>query len=201
MKIYSIQDPEFAEYGRTVDLPSDELLDILAAKPCPEEGTVYVPEDADLQACPAKEYIQREIFGGLPIQIGYCNGHNQTLNCLEWHTSSEINIPDRNIILLLARRQEIAGGKLDTTKVKAFTVPAGTAVEIYATTLHYAPCGEAGDGFRVMVILPQGTNLARPEGSLDPMLWAANKWLLAHKDSKEAAKGAYVGLAGRNITV
>ena len=27
----------------------------------------------------------------------------------------------------------------DTSKVEAFLVPAGTAVEIYATTLHYAP--------------------------------------------------------------
>ena len=28
----------------------------------------------------------------------------------------------------------------DTSKMEAFLVPAGTAVEVYATTLHYAPC-------------------------------------------------------------
>ncbi|MCD8307359.1 MAG: DUF4867 family protein [Clostridia bacterium] len=201
MKLYSIHDKEFAEYGSLPDLDTSALVDILKAKPCPAGGTVYVPEDKDLQACPAKDTVQRELYGGLPVQIGYCNGHNQTLNCLEWHTSSEINIPDSDIILLLARRQDIEDGKLDTSSVKAFLVPAGEAVEVYATTLHYAPCGVAGSGFRVIVVLPQGTNLARPAGAQDPVLWAANKWLLAHKDSSEAKQGAYVGLTGENITV
>ncbi|MCD8295823.1 MAG: DUF4867 family protein [Clostridia bacterium] len=201
MKLYSIQDEEFKEYGRALDMDCSALADILKTKPCPDGGTVYVPEDKDLQACPAKGIIQRELYGGLPIQIGYCNGHNQKLNCLEWHTSSEINIPDSDIILLLARRQDMEDGKLDTAKVKAFLVPAGKAVEVYATTLHYAPCGVQGSGFRVIVVLPQGTNLARPEGAEDPMLWAANKWLLAHKDTNEAKAGAYAGLTGENIQV
>ncbi len=201
MKIYSIQDKEFAEYGTVLDMDFSALLDILGAKPCPDEGTVYVPEDADLQACPMKEEVQRELYGGLPVQIGYCNGHNRKLNCLEWHTSSEINASTEDMILLLARRQDIQGGKLDTSKVKAFLVPAGKAVEVYATSLHYAPCGVQGSGFRCIVVLPQGTNLARPAGAQDPVLWAANKWLYAHKDSSEAKSGAYVGLTGENIQV
>ena len=35
----------------------------------------------------------------------------------------------------------------------------------------------------------------------DKMLWARNKWLLAHPDSAEAKQGAYIGLKGENITV
>lgn len=33
------------------------------------------------------------------------------------------------------------------------------------------------------------------------MLWACNKWLLAHSDSAEARQGAHIGLSGENIDV
>ena len=33
----------------------------------------------------------------------------------------------------------------------------------------------------------------------DRMLWARNKWLLAHPESDEAESGAYIGLTGENI--
>ena len=35
----------------------------------------------------------------------------------------------------------------------------------------------------------------------DALLWACNKWLLAHPDSAEAKAGAYVGLTGENIKI
>ncbi len=201
MRVYSTDSQEFKEYGRVLDTDFTALVDILKTKECPEGGTVYVPGDRDLEACPLKDDIQRELYGGLPVQIGYCNGHNQKLNCLEYHTSSEINITEGDMILLLARRQDIEDGKLDTSTVKAFLVPAGKGVEVYATTLHYAPCGVNGSGFRVIVVLPEGTNLARPDGAQDPLLWASNKWLIAHEESSEAKAGAYVGLTGKNLEV
>ena len=97
-------------------------------------------------------------------------------------------------------------GVLDTACVKAFRVPAGVLVECYATTLHYAPCHtDVAKGFRVMVALPAGTNTDyRPEGganTMDRMLWARNKWLLAHAESDEAAQGAVVALKGENIDI
>ena len=102
--------------------------------------------------------------------------------------------------------EDIEDGKLDTAKVKAFRAPAGTLVEVYATTLHYAPCHvDADKGFRVLVALPKGTNTAKPgiqnNGGDDPLLWACNKWLLAHAESAEAKAGAYVGLVGENIHI
>ena len=111
-----------------------------------------------------------------------------------------------DFILLLAKMDDITDGKLDTAKVKAFRAPAGTLVEVYATTLHYAPCHvDPAKGFRVLVALPQGTNTAKPEikvdGGDDAQLWACNKWLLAHVESSEAAAGAYVGLEGVNIDI
>ena len=33
----------------------------------------------------------------------------------------------------------------------------------------------------------------------DRMLWARNKWLLAHPESRQAKLGAWIGLRGRNI--
>lgn len=105
--------------------------------------------------------------------------------------------------MLLAKLEEVEDGVLDTAKVKAFRVPAGTVVEVYATTLHYAPCHlEAEKGFRVAVALPKGTNTDKPECAVknaeDKLLWARNKWLLAHADSAEAKQGAYIGLTGEN---
>ena len=35
----------------------------------------------------------------------------------------------------------------------------------------------------------------------DKMLWAANKWLIAHKDTAEAKDGAHVGITGENIDI
>jgi hypothetical protein len=99
----------------------------------------------------------------MPVQLGWCNGHNTKLNCLEYHRSSEFNLGTEDFILLLARMEDIKNGKLNTAKVKAFLVPAGNLVEVYATTLHYAPCHtDPKKGFRVLVALPKGTNTSKP---------------------------------------
>ena len=150
--------------------------------------------------------VSEHLFGGMPVQLGWCNGHNTYLNCLEYHRDSEFNLGTEDFILLLARMEDIEDGKLNTAKVKAFRAPAGTLVEVYATTLHYAPCHvDADKGFRVLVALPKGTNTAKPDiqnnGGDDPLLWACNKWLLAHAESTEAKAGAYVGLVGENIHI
>lgn len=108
-------------------------------------------------------------------------------------------------MLLLAKQDEIEDGKLDTSKVKAFLVPAGVAVEVYCTTLHYAPCQTAKTGFRVAVVLPKGTNEEKPafepQNEEDTWMTARNKWLLAHPESSEAKSGAHIGLTGKNIDI
>ncbi len=68
----------------------------------------------------------------MPFQFGWCNGHNIKLNCLECHRDSEFNLSPGDFILLLAKLDEIADGKLDTGRVKAFRVPAATLVEVYS---------------------------------------------------------------------
>ena len=208
MKIYSVNDPEFKPYGRVVtglEAAKAEILAALASPPLPA-ATDYVPEDERLQELPAAVEVSEHLFGGMPCQLGWCNGHNTYLNCLEYHRDSEFNLGTEDFILLLAKQDEIENGKLDTAKVKAFRAPAGTLVEVYATTLHYAPCHvDADKGFRVLVALPKGTNTAKPDmqnnGGDDPLLWARNKWLLAHAESTEAKAGAYIGLTGENIHI
>ena len=200
MHIYKITDSEFNEYGKIVEGDFSEILEVLKSKACPCK-VEYIPSDSELESVKTTQFLKDEIFGGLPIQIGYCNGHNQFLNCLEYHKSSEVNIAETNMVLLLGKQQDIQNGKYSTDKIKAFLVPAGCAVELYATTLHYAPCGIEGKGFRVIVALPQGTNYEKPKDAEDEMLWASNKWLIAHPDSVEAKQGAWVGLEGKNIEV
>ncbi len=208
MKIYSVLDPEFKPYGQVVtgmEETVDEILSVLKNAPQPT-GVDYVAEYEPLQELPAMVEVSEHLYGGMPVQLGWCNGHNTKLNCLEYHRDSEFNLGTEDFILLLAKQDEIVTGLLDTAKVKAFRVPAGTMVEVYATTLHYAPCHcDPAKGFRVLVALPQGTNTSKPQFSNmteeDSLLWARNKWLLAHKDSAEASAGAHIGLTGKNIDI
>ena len=157
-----------------------------------------------LEALAVAKDLTESAYGGLPIQIGYCNGNNKKLNAVEYHRSSEVDIAVNDLILLIGRQQDIeADFTYDTAKIEAFYVPAGTAVELYATTLHYAPCSAGEDGFRCVVVLPKDTNLelnfTPGKDGEDKLITARNKWLIAHEDAK--IEGAFNGLKGENITL
>ena len=109
--------------------------------PCPDD-VVYVASVKELEDLKIAEELADGVYGQMPIQIGYCNGHNRKLNALEYHRDSEINIAVSDMVLLLAKEEEVEDDyTLDTSKGKKhFFVPAGTMIEVYATTLHYAPC-------------------------------------------------------------
>ena len=207
MQIYSVFDEEFRPYGQVLTgYNTDALVAAMEEIPMPAAGTSYQPGIESLEKLDIFADFRDRAYGGMPIQIGMCWGHNTKLNCLEYHMDSEVNIGDADFVLLLAKRDEIIDGKLDTAKVKAFKAPRGAVVEVYATSLHYAPCGESMDkGFRVAVVLPKGTNEAAPEfkavAKEDSWITARNKWLLAHPESSEAQNGAYVGLVGENIDI
>jgi len=205
MHIYSVFDPEFKPYGKVLTgYDTAALRSAMAAIPLPEAGTAYEPGIPALEVSDVFPALRDRAYGGMPIQLGMCWGHNRKLNCLEYHRDSEINIGETDFILLLARQEEIEDNRLDTGKVKAFRAPAGAVVEVYATTLHYAPCHtDAAKGFRVAVALPLGTNTEKPaveaQDPEDRLLRARNKWLLAHADAPEASDGAWIGLTGENI--
>mgnify|MGYP002674443637 FL=1 len=207
MKIYSVMDKEFAPYGKVLGgYDTDSLMKALDETTPLPDGVEYVMSEASLECTEVFGQLQNNAYGGMPIQLGWCNGHNTKLNCLEYHRDSEINIGVRDFILLVAKADDIVDGKLDTSKVKAFRAGAGQVVEVYATTLHYAPCSaKKSEGFKVVIALPKGTNGAMPnitaKNEEDKWLRACNKWLLAHKDASEAGDGAYIGLTGDNIDI
>ena len=207
MEIYSVFDKEFIPYGKVIGGYDTTALTETLKKVTPiPEGVDYVPSQPELEELDIAKALASNAYGGMPIQMGWCNGHNTKLNCLEYHRDSEINCGSQDFILLLAKQEDVKDYMLDTATVKAFKAPAGALVEVYATTLHYAPCSaKKGDGFQVVVVLPKGTNGPKPAISTinpeDDYMTACNKWLLPHPDSSEAKGGAKVGLCGENIDI
>ena len=205
MKIYSVTDAAFRPYGKILEgYDTAPLCAAMRSIPMPEQGTAYEPSIPVLEECALYGALQNNAYGGMPIQLGLCWGYNTRLNCLEYHRDSEVNVGARDFILLLGKQDEIENGVLDTGKVKAFRVPAGMAVEVYATTLHYAPCHVKDEGFRCVIVLPRDTNLdMEPVEVKDPedrLLFARNKWLIGHAQGG-LPEGAFIGLKGENLSV
>lgn len=208
MKKLSVQDAAFRPYGQVLTgYDFSQLLTTLRdTTPLPDDSVIYTASAPVLEVLPIMKELQNRAFGGMPIQIGYCNGSNTLLNCVEFHSNSEVIVADNDIILLVGKQQDIVDGKYNTGLIQAFTLKKGEAVELYATTLHYAPCNAVGEkGFRCIITLLRGTNTQKPDFKAmterDRWLTAQNKWLLAHLDSNEAKEGATIGLVGENIDV
>ena len=188
MQVKSVFDKEFEKYGKVIKADVPDLLKRLGETPLPE-NVVYVASSPELEAC--KEFSMIE-------------DSNTTLNAVEYHRNSEINIPLTGAVLLVGMQQDVeADFTYDTAKMEAFEAPAGCVVELYATTLHYAPCNLKEEGFRVAIILPRGTNTEAPalhgDTAEDRLMTARNKWLIAHEESGLGAEGAFVGLKGENL--
>lgn len=205
MKIQKVTDESFKKYGRVIsEIDFTELVEAMQNTPCPADEVVYEPGDAGLEATAVAKVLQEKYYGELPIQVGFCNGKNYKLNALEYHRSSEINVGATDAILILGAQQDIGENWVyDTAKCEAFLLPKGTAVEVYATTLHYAPCSVGDDTFRVTIVLPKGTNYplsAEHEGGEDGHLTATNKWLLGHPEGG-LPEGSPISLVGENLDV
>ncbi len=204
MEIKKITDVSFRKYGRVVkEIDFTELIEALKKTP-DYDGVEYQASVPELEATGAMKELQKVTYGELPIQIGYCNGVNYKLNAIEYHRSSEINVAATDAILILGMQQDITEDfRYETAKMEAFLVPAGTAVEVYATTLHYAPCSVDGKQFKVGIVLPKGTNDPldeKHEGLEDSLIMAKNKWLIGHEQGGLDA-GAYIGLVGKNLDI
>ena len=204
MKIQKVTDPAFRKYGQVLEgYDFTGLIKEMKHTPVPED-VIYVPSVEELEALDIMKDLQNKGYGGLPIQIGYCNGHNKKLNAVEYHRNSEINVAVTDLVLLIGHQQDIEPDHTyDTSKIEAFLVPAGPGIEVYATTLHYAPCHVNEGGFQCVVVLPKGTNtdltFQTEKTGEDSLMTAKNKWLIAHEDAKIA--GAFNGLKGENITI
>jgi hypothetical protein len=208
IEIKHMNSEAFKKYGKIiVEYDFSEIINYMEERTeIPRDGNVYVASVADMESLNIKKDIEEFFYGEMAIQIGYCNGMNSTLNGLEYHKSSEINVAVTDIILLLGSIQDISENKYESSKVEAFYIPRGASVEIYGTTLHFAPCKLSEEGFKCVVILPKGTNLEiskegkkTKEGEL---LFMKNKWLIVHPSRKVLVdKGGYVGILGENIEI
>lgn len=184
MTVRKVTDPAFKAYGRIITgYDFSGLLKAMEQTPLPED-VIYIPSLPEMEALPAAKELENGIYGQMPIQIGCCNGHNKKLNAVEYHRDSEVDIAVDDLILILGKQQDIEEDHTyDTSRMEAFLVPAGTAVEVYATTLHYAPCHVKNEGFRCVIVLPRDTNLdMEPVEVKDPedrLLFARNKCLSA----------------------
>lgn len=204
MTIKNITDKEFKKYGKVLEgYDFSELIEELSKIEL-SDGVLYEPTVEALENTAVYQQLKDSAFGGMPMEIGYCAGFNSKLNALEYHRNSELNIAARDMIMLLGMQQDIEDDySYDTSKVEAFLLPAGQGVELYATTLHYAPVSVEGKEFRTAIVLPYGTNFDLQEKpnncKEDKLMTAQNKWLIAHEDA--AIEGAFNGLKGENLEV
>lgn len=212
MKVKQVTDTSFRKYGKILTgIDFSEIYNVLEEMDYLED-VEYAASFGPLEEPEFRQKLSNTLYGELSVEIGYCSGHNKMLNALEYHRSSEANVAVTDIILLLGHQSDITEDfTYDTAQLEAFFVPAGTAVELYATTLHYVPIGtkENDYAFKMGVVLPFGTNFplgvtlgAEAEKEKLPeekLLFAKNKWLIAHEEGGE--EGAFIGLTGKNISV
>lgn len=107
MKIQKVTDPAFRKYGQVLEgYDFTGLIKEMKHTPVPED-VIYVPSVEELEALDIMKDLQNKGYGGLPVQIGYCNGHNKKLNAVEYHRNSEINVAVTDLVLLIGHQQDI----------------------------------------------------------------------------------------------
>ena len=74
----------FLKYGKV--LTGYDLDGLIAAMDSFEipDDVIYVASSPELERLPVFQELQNRGFGGVPIQVGYCNGHNKKLTL--WNT-------------------------------------------------------------------------------------------------------------------
>jgi hypothetical protein len=217
LDILPVSDPTFQRYGRLLTrYDASEIIAraqrILPATP----GVAYEPSVAALEEpCAFSQAMVQEVYGGMPTQVGWCYGSNLAMNALEYHRGSEVDVCLTDVVLLVGHVQDICWGDdlergqigYDTAQVAAFYAPAGAVVELSPWNVHYAPIHcVAGGSFATLVYLPRLTNeplpFAVPAVGENRLLFAVNKWLLAHPSVAALREaGAYAGLVGDDIVI
>jgi hypothetical protein len=216
LDIQSVNDDDFSFYGRLLTAyDAGEMLARASSNlPNMPDAVVYEPSVAVLEAPAAlNTRIAQQVFGGLPVQVGWCYGQNVRMGALEYHKSSEVLVCLTDVVLLVGVIDDIAITDTDQEigydagKVQAFLAPVGAVIEFHSWCLHFAPIhARAGKGFATLVYLPKGTNEPLPfapeQTGESRLLFGVNKWLIAHADATELVEqGAYEGILGPDIIV
>lgn len=204
MEIKKVTDKAFQKYGAVIKgMDFSKLLAWGKTTPAPDE-VIYEPSVKEAEALDIAEDIRRQVYGEMPIQIGYCNGRNHKCHTLEYHRGEEMDIAVTDLIVVLGSRKDMDSmTSFDLANAEAFLVPGGTAVMLYSDTLHYAPCSVGDSVFQCIIVLPAGTNFPSEKENVkkteeDQLLSMKNKWVLTHPESGESF---YPGLKGNILTV
>ena len=76
MIINKVTDSKFKKYGRILEnYDCSEIIEKMKNTPLPND-VIYEPSIKELEELKINEDLMEREFGGLPIQIGYCNGNN-----------------------------------------------------------------------------------------------------------------------------
>ena len=105
--IHTIHEAAFRRYGSVIQEDTSAFCAAAETIPFPETGSKYVASTPELDEIPAAARVREIYCGGLDEQIGLCWGHSNQLNALEWHTCNEFNIAVRELVLLLAKREDL----------------------------------------------------------------------------------------------
>ena len=215
VRILDVRSEAFRSYGRVIEgYDTSALIDYLErCTQVPYQGNIYVASVPEMEALPVVSQLQRSFYGGMPVQCGYCNGRNSTYNGFEYHKGSEINVAATDFILVLGHSWDISEDlTYSVDQAQPFFVEKGTVIEMYQTTLHLSPLRTQSEGFKVVVILPRGTNTplseeekaeagrAAESGDKEAkLLLQRNKWVISHPDREPLIKqGAWPGVLGEN---
>ena len=210
--LLSVEAPEFRRYGRVLGEYDPAEIMARALELLPESDEVVYEASVGALEKPSafSRAIARSVFGGMPVQVGWCYGQNSRMDAVEYHKGIEVLVCLTDVVLLVGDLRDVAFGddiSYDSRNVAAFCAPKGSVLEFHAWNLHFAPIhAHRGGHFATLVYLPKGTNEPLTysvervgEGRL---LVAVNKWLIAHPDAVPLAEdGAYVGITGENIVV
>lgn len=212
--ILSVRSSRFEQYGEVLEgLDVQALMaKALEITPMPEAGNIYVASHKELEEFNAVKALA-PYYGHQPIQVGFCNGRNQSMNGLEYHKSPEVIMAVTDCVLFLCPFDHLQDfDQVRTIDAELFYLPKGSVVLIKANVLHLAPCMVDQGGFKTIIVLPKDTNEPLDQKEIemrdssqqkeDRLLFKKNKWMLAHPERVQlVSQNVHVGLVGENRMV
>ena len=204
-KIYTVSDPEFGTYGvlhPEVRVPKMKEYAYSRSMPADE------PKNDDYMKMDEAVFFTHHIYGETACQVGFFANSVNKLNGLEYHKCSEVLVEFEPVVLIVGHIWDIKEEKIDSSQLELFYVPADTCVELFATTLHFAPCQATPAGVRQVMCQTDTTNtdLLEPEKKSglgeNRLLYQRNKWLLIHPEAAaDFGPEAVQGITGENIEI
>ncbi len=201
LEIFEIKNKRFCPYGRLLKSYDISELEQFAKEhiAVPKEGSSYTVSIPKMEKLSVIQSIFKDVYAGMEAQAGVCTGQNKQLTGIEFHQGSETIIALKDCVLILGKKQDMKGETYEGTLTECFFIEKGQIVELYDTTLHYAPCNTE-DYFMTIVILLKGTN--EPLENAKGLVTKKNKWFITHPSIEAKVKaGCVVGLLGEVKTI